>query len=190
MEIVLVLTESATLLRTPSRIRHDIMSKTVSRQYSRRRRQRHFPRRPRLSKIKLLNKTTVCLIIHSNEGIGMKVVKIAELAKEPQKSPLFTGPVTMQTIVGTELSKHFMIRQVNFARGVRNKFHSHSIEQVLIVTEGRGIVATEKEEKVVVPGDVVFVAAGEKHWHGAAEGATFSHIYIMSPDQNTTQLEP
>jgi quercetin dioxygenase-like cupin family protein len=148
------------------------------------------PRARVLSDANLLNKTTVCPIIHSNKGIAMNVVKIAELAKEPQKSPLFTGPVTMQTIVGTELSRRFMIRQVNFASGVRNKFHSHSIEQVLIVTEGKGIVANEKEEKTVVPGDVVFIAAGEKHWHGAAEGATFSHIYIMSPDQSTTQLEP
>jgi quercetin dioxygenase-like cupin family protein len=119
----------------------------------------------------------------------MKVVRIAQMAKEPQVSPLFTGPVTMQSIVGTDLSKHFLIRQVNFGPGVRNKFHSHSIEQVLIVTEGKGIVATDKEEIAVGPGDVIFIAAGEKHWHGAAQGATFSHIYVMAPDQKTTQLE-
>jgi quercetin dioxygenase-like cupin family protein len=119
----------------------------------------------------------------------MKVVKIPELAREPQSSPLFTGPVTMQSIVGADMSKHFLIRQVNFGPGVRNKFHSHSIEQVLIVTEGKGIVATDKEEIMVGPGDVIFIAAGEKHWHGAAKGATFSHIYVMSPDQKTAQLE-
>jgi quercetin dioxygenase-like cupin family protein len=50
-------------------------------------------------------------------------------------------------------------------------------------------VATDKEEIGVGPGDVIFIAAGEKHWHGAAEGVTFSHIYVMSPDQKTTQLE-
>lgn len=120
----------------------------------------------------------------------MKVVSVSQLANEHQQSPLFTGPVTMQSIVGTELSQRFMIRQVNFARGVRNKFHSHSIEQVLIVTEGRGIVATDNEEAVVGPGDVIFIAAGEKHWHGATKDSTFSHIYIMAPDQKTTQLEP
>jgi len=120
----------------------------------------------------------------------MKVVKMSELEKEPQQSPLFTGPVTMQTVVGTELSQRFMIRQVNFALGVRNKFHSHSIEQVLIVTKGKGIVATEKEEVTVGPGDVVFIAAGEKHWHGATKDSTFSHIYVMAPEQKTTQLEP
>ena len=120
----------------------------------------------------------------------MKVINIPQSAREPQQSALFTGAVTMQAIVGPELSKHFVIRQVNFGKGVRNKFHSHSIEQVLIVTEGKGIVATEAEEVVVGLGDVVFIAAGEKHWHGATKDSTFSHLYVMSPDQKTSQLEP
>ena len=119
----------------------------------------------------------------------MKVTNIDQTAKEPQVRPLFTGPVTMQELVGTELSKRFSIRQVNFDRGVRNKFHSHTIEQILIVTEGKGIVATDKEEIEVEPGDVIFIPVGEKHWHGAAEGATFSHLYVMSPDSQTAQLE-
>ena len=119
----------------------------------------------------------------------MKVIKIALAVKEPAVSPLFTGPVTRQPIVAAELSKNFLIKQVNFGRGVRNKFHSHTIEQILIVTEGKGIVATEKEEITVGLGDVIFIPAGEKHWHGAAKGATFSHLYVMSPSSKTTQLE-
>ncbi len=119
----------------------------------------------------------------------MKVIRVAQVAKEPWVNKLFTGPVTKQSIIGTDLSKNFLIQQVNFSKGIRNKFHSHSIEQILIVTEGKGIVATDKEEITVRPGDVIFIAAGEKHWHGAAEGSTFSHIYVMSPDQKITQLE-
>ncbi|MFC1916662.1 cupin domain-containing protein [Chloroflexota bacterium] len=119
----------------------------------------------------------------------MKVIKVAQTAREPRVSPLFTGPVTRQSIIGTELSKKSGIMQVNFGRGVRNKFHSHTLEQILIVTEGKGIVATDKEEITVVPGDVIFIPAGEKHWHGAAKDATFSHLYVMSPDSETTQIE-
>jgi len=69
----------------------------------------------------------------------MKVIKIAQTAREPQVNPLFTGLVTTQSIVGTDLSKKFRITQVNFGRGIRNKFHSHTIEQILIVTEGKGL---------------------------------------------------
>jgi len=126
----------------------------------------------------------------------MKVIKIKEITKEPvENNPMFTGPVTMQPIVGnvmkpdTGLTKNFAISQVNFARGVRNKFHTHSIEQILIVTKGKGIVATEKEQVTVGPGDVIFIPAGENHWHGAAPSSTFSHLYVMSPESKTTQVE-
>lgn len=119
----------------------------------------------------------------------MKVMKTAQAEKVSSTGPLFTGPVTMQTYVGTEQSQRFLIRQVNFASGVRNKFHTHTIEQILIVTEGKGIVATETEEEVVSPGDIIFIPAGEKHWHGAAPDSIFSHLYVMSPESSTTQLE-
>lgn len=119
----------------------------------------------------------------------MKVIRIEKVVKEPQVNKLFTGPVTLQRIIGTDMSKNISIGQVNFGKGIRNKFHSHSAEQILIITEGEGIVATEKEEIAVTPGDVAFIPAGEKHWHGAAEGKTFSHIYVTSPDQKMTQLE-
>jgi 4-carboxymuconolactone decarboxylase len=120
----------------------------------------------------------------------MKTIRIARVGREQHATPLFTGPdVTMQPIVGPELSKNFLINQVNFGQGVRSKFHSHTSDQVIIVTAGRGVVATEEEQVTVSPGDVVFVPAGEKHWHGAAEDATFSHLYVISPNRKTTQLE-
>ena len=119
----------------------------------------------------------------------MKVIKMAQVATEPLVHPLFTGPVTRQVFINTDLSKRFQINQVNFGRGVRNKFHSHTHEQVLIITEGEGIVATDKEEIPVGPGDMIFIAAGDKHWHGAAEGSTFSHLVVASPDHKTTPIE-
>ena len=119
----------------------------------------------------------------------MKVIRVGKVKKEPSSGKLFTGPVTVQPVIGKELSKNLVIAKVNFGPGVRNKFHSHSSEQILIVTKGKGIVATEKEQKTVVVGDIIFIPPGEKHWHGAAERSKFSHLYIMSPDNKTTQLE-
>jgi quercetin dioxygenase-like cupin family protein len=119
----------------------------------------------------------------------MKVIKTTQVVKEPVTSKIFTGPVTAQPIIGPELSKNLIVRQVNFSSGVRTKFHTHSEEQILIVTEGEGIVATDKEEITVGPRDVIYFPPGEKHWHGAAEGAIFSHIYVWVSGANTTQLE-
>ena len=61
----------------------------------------------------------------------MKVIKKNTVPKEPRKAPLFTGPVSMQSFVSPDLSKRFMISEVHFETGVRNKFHKHTIEQVL-----------------------------------------------------------
>ena len=108
----------------------------------------------------------------------MKVVTIKDIKKETFSNPLFTGSdVTRQVLIPD--SRELVATVVNFGKGVRNKFHSHDCEQVLIVTAGRGVVATEKEEKSVTVGDVVLIPAGEKHWHGSV-GEPFSHIYISN----------
>ena len=77
---------------------------------------------------------------------------------------------------------------VNFGKGGRNKFHAHDGEQILIVTHGRGIVATESEEKIVTQGDIILIPAGEKHWHGATKDSKFSHIFITTKEYKTTPL--
>ncbi len=118
----------------------------------------------------------------------MKVTKMSEVPKEPLINPLFTGPdVTVQALVPD--SKDYNINIVNFGKAVRNKFHTHDVDQVLIVTAGAGIVATEKGERVVTVGDVILIPAGEKHWHGATKDSEFSHIFVTRTGSSTVQLE-
>ena len=76
-------------------------------------------------------------------------------------------------------SDDFNVSVVSFGAGVRNKFHYHESDQILVVTEGTGRVVTEAgEEATVSAGDVVFAPAGERHWHGAVEASTFAHITV------------
>jgi quercetin dioxygenase-like cupin family protein len=118
----------------------------------------------------------------------MKIVKMNEVPKEPYVTPLFTGPdVTRQTLVSD--SKDLRVNIVNFGKGVRNKFHAHDGDQVLIIIVGKGIVATEEEKKVVTVGEVVLIPAGEKHWHGATKDSEFSHIVVTRVGVKITQLE-
>ena len=107
----------------------------------------------------------------------MKIANMSQVPREPVVSPLFTGPDVYAQPLAPEDSQ-FNCRVVTFGKGVRNKFHTHGGEQILIVTDGRGIVATESEEREVTVGDVIFVPAGEKHWHGATRDSEFSHIYV------------
>jgi len=56
----------------------------------------------------------------------------------------------------------------------------------LYILRGKGIVADEKEEKVVTKGDIILIPAGENHWHGATQDSWFSHLFIYSAETNTT----
>src|ERR1700737_3903415 len=121
----------------------------------------------------------------------MKVVKTSELPKEPVSSPLFTGTqVFRQLIVKPEESESFNFSVVAFSAGSRNKFHQHTSDQILIVTEGTGVVANDHEERTITAGDVVLIPAGENHWHGAPGDTPMSHITVQTKGSQTQQNEP
>ncbi len=69
---------------------------------------------------------------------------------------------------------------VTFEPCARTAWHTHPLGQVLIVTAGCGRVQRwggPVEE--IRPGDVVRIAPGEKHWHGAAATTAMTHIAIQ-----------
>ena len=87
------------------------------------------------------------------------------------------------------VTRELKLNIVRFAAGGRSHWHVHSFEQGMIVTSGRGIVATEAEEAVIEAGDVVVVAAHEKHWHGATDTSPMTHV-VVDGSGETTILEP
>lgn len=120
----------------------------------------------------------------------MKVVKMNDVAKQPATSALFTGSVSRQTVFQPGDSQNFNFGIVSFSAGSRNKFHKHSGDQILIVTEGTGKVATDNETVTVTEGDVVIIPAGENHWHGAPDNTPMAHITITVHGSQTEQTEP
>jgi len=113
----------------------------------------------------------------------MKVIKIDNAkTKDLTNDPLFVGGrVEAKFLIGPDIAKKLGLGLVKFVPGARTKFHTHTSEQVLYVTEGKGIVATENEEVVVTPGTIVYFPAGENHWHGATKDSAFAHISIAPP---------
>src|SRR2546423_1636351 len=59
-------------------------------------------------------------------------------------------------------------------------WHTHTCDQILVVTSGSGMVATEHERREINVGDVVHIKAGERHWHGAKADTTMGHITITA----------
>lgn len=118
----------------------------------------------------------------------MKVVDVRKVKKQFLGPPLFTGKVVRQSPVTDNEGSQLSIDYVHFPKGVRNKFHKHSNDQVLIVTSGKGFVATKKKKVKVEKGDVVWAPAGELHWHGAAPGSNFTHISVTRGKTKLTQV--
>jgi quercetin dioxygenase-like cupin family protein len=87
------------------------------------------------------------------------------------------------------MSNDFNLAVVNFSAGARNKMHIHSSDQVLFVTAGKGIIATDAHQEVISIGDVVHISAEERHWHGATPDSSFSHIALTAKGSKTTQVE-
>ena len=120
----------------------------------------------------------------------MKKITINDMAKEPtaMTGGLMTGTqVYMQAII---YSNNFIFGVVHFDAGSRNKFHKHSGDQILVITEGTGKVATDNDVVSVTQGDVVLIPARENHWHGAPDNTSMAHIAITVAGSETEQTEP
>ena len=105
-------------------------------------------------------------------------------------APIFCGgKVTGEAIVGGGASGYLNFNKVSFFNGAKNKFHTHTSDQILFVLSGNGYVATEQEQVEVGEGDTALIPAGEKHWHGAVDGEDFSHISLTHPDSQTTVFD-
>src|SRR5690554_7059032 len=90
--------------------------------------------------------------------------------------PMFTGVVHAHGLVDDTMSEQVRLTLVKFSPGGRTKWHTHTFEQALIIVEGKGIVASEKDgERVVEPGDVVVIGKEERHWHGGGNNTGMTH---------------
>ena len=108
----------------------------------------------------------------------MYVSKAANVTTQRVDRPIFTGEVHQGQHITAEHAQQHRIGLVSFRPGGRTKWHTHPWEQVLVIVDGKGIVADESAEYVVVPGDVVAIPTGEKHWHGATETTGMTHVAI------------
>ncbi len=92
----------------------------------------------------------------------------------------FTGRVRIDTLFKAHEPSRTTGGRVTFEPGARTAWHSHPYGQILIVTEGTGLVQRwggPIEE--IRQGDVVWIPSGLKHWHGAAPNTAMTNIAIQ-----------
>jgi quercetin dioxygenase-like cupin family protein len=103
-------------------------------------------------------------------------------AQPSRKGPAewFTGTVRIDPLFSAPSPARAAGSSVTFEPGARTAWHTHPLGQTLIVTAGFGLVQREGGAiEEIRPGDVVWFAPGEKHWHGASPAAAMTHIAIQ-----------
>lgn len=126
----------------------------------------------------------------------MQKFNVKNISPDSSMSKYFEGRVEIKKMITDTLTKDFETFLVTFFDGARTKLHYHEVDQVLIATEGTGIVVIETDVKkdsdtsatirmdethTVAEGDFVCVPAFKWHWHGASKGSQFAHLQIKKP---------
>ncbi len=92
----------------------------------------------------------------------------------------FTGTVRIDPLIQAAPPARVAAVSVTFEPGARTAWHTHPLGQTLIVMSGCGRAQRwggPVEE--IRPGDVVWFAPGEKHWHGAAPATAMTHLALQ-----------
>lgn len=124
----------------------------------------------------------------------MKIIRNASAPSKLGATPdNFTGIVRIDNMTMADAPGRAGTACVTFQPGARTVWHKHPAGQTIIITAGRGWVQREGGHiEEVNPGDTVFFAAGEKHWHGATAATGMTHIAVTESvdGKNVDWLEP
>ena len=100
----------------------------------------------------------------------------------------YLAPISREQVV---------VSNVTFEPRCRNNWHIHHAKsgggQMLIGVAGRGWYQEAGKPAVeILPGTVIHIPAGVKHWHGASADGWFAHLAFEIPGEDTSNewLEP
>lgn len=103
-------------------------------------------------------------------------------SRPSQRGPAenFTGTVRVDPLFDPNDASRAGSAYVTFEPAARTAWHTHPRGQRLVVTAGVGRVqGWGGPVDEIRPGDVVWIPAGVKHWHGAAPTVAMTHIAIQ-----------
>jgi quercetin dioxygenase-like cupin family protein len=111
---------------------------------------------------------------------SIKIARSDSLQPKKGSAEYFTGSVQVQELFPAYDPSRTSGGKVTFEPGARSAWHTHPFGQILIVTDGTGWIQQwggpiEKIRK----GDVIWIPAGVKHWHGATPSTAMTHIAIQ-----------
>jgi quercetin dioxygenase-like cupin family protein len=109
----------------------------------------------------------------------VQVIRVGSQVSTKGPADYFTGTVRVDPLFGPD-PERVAGALVTFEPGARTAWHTHPLGQTLVVTSGLGWVQHEGGPiEEIRPGDVVWIPADERHWHGATPKTAMSHIAIQ-----------
>ena len=109
----------------------------------------------------------------------MQMLKNGSRPSRKGSADWFTGAVRLDPLADAQPPARASSALVTFEAGARTAWHTHPLGQTLIVTQGKGWVQVWGSAVTEInPGDVIWFAPSEKHWHGATATTGMSHIAI------------
>ena len=110
----------------------------------------------------------------------MEITRLGTLPSGAGPAEWFTGSVRINPLFQPNGHRRAAAAEVTFEPGARTAWHTHPLGQTLIVLSGIGWVQREGGPvEEIRPGDVVWFAPNEKHWHGASATVAMTHIAIQ-----------
>ncbi|WP_250468227.1 cupin domain-containing protein [Caballeronia sp. GAFFF2] len=109
----------------------------------------------------------------------MRIIECGSQPSATGTAEYFTGTVRIDAPFAGDEPARIGGATVTFEPGARTAWHTHPLGQTLIVIAGRGWVQRDGGPlEDIRAGDIVWIAPGEKHWHGATATTAMTHIAI------------
>jgi quercetin dioxygenase-like cupin family protein len=122
----------------------------------------------------------------------MKIIKPHAEPSNEGPTEYFTGKVRVTPLVIGEHPSCLTCASVGFEAGARSAWHTHPKGQLLIVTEGSGLIQEwDQPVRKIVRGDLIWTPPGVKHWHGASPESAMTHTACqeMQDGKNVDWME-
>lgn len=110
----------------------------------------------------------------------MEIFRAGQVPSRKGPADWFSGQVRIDTLFNSAAPDRVQGASVTFEPGARTAWHTHPLGQTLIVTAGLGRVQRDGGPvEEIRPGDVVWFAPDERHWHGAGPTTAMTHIALQ-----------
>ena len=113
----------------------------------------------------------------ADESGAVSILRAGSQPTVKASSEFFSGDARIDSLFKGSGAARISGGLVSFDPAARTAWHTHPLGQTLFITAGTGLVQEwDKPIQEMGPGDIVWIPAGVKHWHGASASVGVTHL--------------